>query len=105
MQMPPSANESGPPQVKNLSSGAHAAVNDRPLTAPAVYAAARKTKGPPTSTNGAITAPTTALCPFKINTCLLFNTTYNILAHQIGKSKIINPWINYENFWFNAMKI
>ena len=67
MQIPPNANDNGPPHVKNLSSGAHAAVNDKPVTAPAVYAAARRTNGPPMSTNGAITAPITALCPLKIN--------------------------------------
>ena len=40
----------GPPQVKNLSLGAHTATVDNPPTIPAVYHAARVRIGPPVQT-------------------------------------------------------
>ena len=39
----------GPPQVRNLSLGAHTATVDNPPTIPAVYHAARVRIGPPTN--------------------------------------------------------
>ena len=61
--MPPSPRANGPPQERNLSPGAHAAVKDNDATTPAVQAAARTTKGPPSSMRGAMIKPTTPLCP------------------------------------------
>ena len=43
----PSPMARGPPQLKNLSLGAHMAVVESPPTIPAVYQAARVRIGPP----------------------------------------------------------
>ena len=60
--IPPRARDNGPPHVRNFSSGAQAEVSDNAATVPAVYAAARKTNGPPSNIMGAITNPTMPLC-------------------------------------------
>ena len=59
--IPPKPRARGPPQDRNLSLGAHAAVNESDATTPAVQAAARTTRGPPSNISGAITTPTTLL--------------------------------------------
>lgn len=66
MQTPPSPMAKGPPQVRNLPSGAQAAVSDKAPTTPPVTAAARRTKGPPSNIIGAIRVPIKALWPAKL---------------------------------------
>uniref|UniRef100_A0A8D8RW64 Uncharacterized protein n=1 Tax=Cacopsylla melanoneura TaxID=428564 RepID=A0A8D8RW64_9HEMI len=56
----PSPIARGPPIVRNLSLGAHAATVLNPPTIPAVYQAALTSTGPPMKQMGAITAPTSA---------------------------------------------
>ena len=60
-KIPPKPRANGPPQERNLSLGAHAAVKEREATTPAVHAAARTTNGPPSNMRGAMTKPTTPL--------------------------------------------
>ena len=69
MQTPPSPMAKGPPQVRNLPSGAQAAVSDKAPTTPPVTAAARRTKGPPSNIIGAIRVPIKALWPVKLIYC------------------------------------
>lgn len=59
--IPPNPMARGPPHARNLSLGAQAAVKDKEATTPAVQAAARTTRGPPSNINGAMTRPTTLL--------------------------------------------
>ena len=61
MQTPPSPMAKGPPQVRNLPSGAQAAVSDKAPTTPPVTAAALRTNGPPSNIRGAIRVPIRAL--------------------------------------------
>ena len=78
MQTPPSPMAKGPPQVRNLPSGAQAAVSDNAPTTPPVTAAARRTKGPPSNIIGAMRVPIKALWPAKFIYCSNVNTTiYN----------------------------
>ena len=63
MQTPPRPIAKGPPHVRNLPSGAQAAVSDKAPTTPPVMAAARRTKGPPSSIRGAMRVPMRALWP------------------------------------------
>lgn len=69
MQTPPSPMAKGPPQVRNLPSGAQAAVSDKAPTTPPVTAAARRTKGPPSNIIGAMRVPIKALWPAKLIYC------------------------------------
>merc|ERR1712012_57139 len=62
----------GPPMYRNLSLGAVRATVDNPPTIPAVYHAARVSKGPPRKQIGATTAPITAQCKAHAS-CFLLN--------------------------------